>query len=112
MSILTKLNVNITKMLLFVSEFLKYSEHTRPDKLGQIQSPGFPDKPYPSNTFIQWQLRADPNHVIKLKFDTMNLEENCKNDFVKIYDSLVAIESRVMEEWVCTWPPLNAASSR
>lgn len=47
---------------------------------------------------IQWQLRADPNHVIKLDFDTMNLEDDCKNDFVKIYDSLVAIESRVMEE--------------
>eukprot|EP00064_Thunnus_orientalis_P010536 superscaffoldBa00001439_g10562 len=81
------------------SRFLKYSEHTRPSQLGQIESPGFPNEPYPSNTFIQWQLRADPNYVIKLDFDTMNLEENCKNDFVKIYDSLVAIESRVMEDF-------------
>uniref|UniRef100_A0A665V929 Suppressor of tumorigenicity 14 protein homolog n=1 Tax=Echeneis naucrates TaxID=173247 RepID=A0A665V929_ECHNA len=70
-----------------------------------IQSPGFPNSPYPSNTFIQWQLRADPNHVIKLDFDTMNLEENCKNDFVKIYDSLVAIESRVMEEMCGYYSP-------
>ncbi|XP_044211137.1 ST14 transmembrane serine protease matriptase a [Thunnus albacares] len=97
------------------SRFLKYSEHTRPSQLGQIESPGFPNEPYPPNTFIQWQLRADPNYVIKLDFDTMNLEENCKNDFVKIYDSLVAIESRVMEE-MCGYyspsEPLTFLSSR
>ncbi|KAI3354045.1 hypothetical protein L3Q82_018600 [Scortum barcoo] len=80
------------------SDSFKFSEHARTDHIGQIQSPGFPDSPYPSNTFLQWELRADPNHVIKLEFDTMNLEANCKNDFVKIYDSLVAIERRIMEE--------------
>lgn len=86
------------KVVVSVSDFFRFSEHTRANHIGQIQSPGFPDRPYPDNTFLQWQLRADPNYVIKLEFDTMNLEENCKNDFVKIYDSLVAIESRVMEE--------------
>lgn len=80
------------------SQFLKFSEHTRSNYIGRIESPGFPDRPYPPNTFIQWQLRADPGYLVRLEFDTMNLEENCKNDFVKIYDSLVAIESRVLEE--------------
>ncbi|XP_053728811.1 ST14 transmembrane serine protease matriptase a [Synchiropus splendidus] len=80
------------------SRFFRYSEHTRINHLGQIQSPGFPNRPYPPNTFIQWQIRADPNSVIKLDFDTMNLEEDCRNDFVKIYDSLVAIERRVVQE--------------
>uniref|UniRef100_UPI0037E82D2F ST14 transmembrane serine protease matriptase a n=1 Tax=Semicossyphus pulcher TaxID=241346 RepID=UPI0037E82D2F len=78
--------------------FFNFAEHARSNEVGQIQSPGFPDRPYPSNTFIQWRLRADHNYVIKLDFDTMNLEEDCKNDFVKIYDSLVAIESLVMVE--------------
>ncbi|KAK1899919.1 Suppressor of tumorigenicity 14 protein like [Dissostichus eleginoides] len=87
------------------SRFFKYAEHTKSNQVGQIQSPGFPNSPYPPNTFIQWQLRADPNYVIKLEFDTMNLEENCKNDFVKIYDSLVAIESRVMEEMCGYYSP-------
>ncbi|KAF3847415.1 hypothetical protein F7725_020443 [Dissostichus mawsoni] len=87
------------------SGFFKYAEHTKSNQVGQIQSPGFPNSPYPPNTFIQWQLRADPNYVIKLEFDTMNLEENCKNDFVKIYDSLVAIESRVMEEMCGYYSP-------
>ncbi|XP_075956494.1 ST14 transmembrane serine protease matriptase a [Anarhichas minor] len=77
---------------------LKFTEHTKTNHVGQIQSPGFPDSPYPPNTFIQWQLRADPNYVIKLEFDTMNLEENCTNDFLKIYDSLTVIESSVMDE--------------
>uniref|UniRef100_A0A8C6SF11 Suppression of tumorigenicity 14a n=1 Tax=Neogobius melanostomus TaxID=47308 RepID=A0A8C6SF11_9GOBI len=61
--------------------------------IGKIQSPDFPNKPYTPNTFIQWQLRADPGYRIQLDFDT-----NCKNDFVKIYDSLIAIESRILEE--------------
>ncbi|KAG7479094.1 suppressor of tumorigenicity 14 protein [Solea senegalensis] len=87
------------------SRFLKFSEHTRSNYIGQIQSPGFPNSPYSSNTFIQWQLRADPNYVIKLDFDTMNLEDDCRNDFVKIYDSLVAIESRVMEEMCGYYSP-------
>lgn len=86
------------KVIVSVSDFLKFTEHTRSNFIGQIQSPGFPNRPYSPNTFMQWQLRADPSYVVKLDFDTMNLEENCKNDFVKIYDSLAAIESRVMEE--------------
>ena len=41
--------------------------------------------------------------MVKLDFDTFNLEaeeadKTCKKDFIKIYDSLVAIESRAMEE--------------
>ncbi|XP_040033543.2 ST14 transmembrane serine protease matriptase a [Gasterosteus aculeatus] len=80
------------------SRYMQFSMHTKPNEIGQIQSPGFPNSAYPPNTFIQWQLRADPKHIIKLDFDTMNLEEDCSNDFIKIYDSLVAIESSVMEE--------------
>lgn len=87
------------------SSFFSFSEHTRTNHIGQIQSLGFPNKPYPPNTFIQWRLRADPDYVIKLEFDTMNLEEMCKNDFVKIYDSLVAIETRVMEEMCGYYSP-------
>ncbi|XP_031429607.1 ST14 transmembrane serine protease matriptase a [Clupea harengus] len=75
-----------------------YYQHTRSNHIGIVESPGFPNYPYPPNNLVQWQLRADKGNVIKLDFDTFNLEENCKNDFVKIYDSLVAIESRVMEE--------------
>uniref|UniRef100_A0AAV2J5B7 Suppressor of tumorigenicity 14 protein homolog n=1 Tax=Knipowitschia caucasica TaxID=637954 RepID=A0AAV2J5B7_KNICA len=87
-----------TRLLSTALKQLRFTEHTRTNFIGTIQSPGFPDSPYSPNTFIQWQLRADPGYVIQLDFDTMNLEENCKNDFVKIYDSLVAIESRVLEE--------------
>ncbi|XP_034557725.1 suppression of tumorigenicity 14a [Notolabrus celidotus] len=85
--------------------FFNFVEHAKANEIGRIQSPGFPDRPYPSNTFMQWRLRADPGYVIKLDFDTMNLEEDCKNDFVKIYDSLVAIESRVMEEMCGYYSP-------
>uniref|UniRef100_A0A7N5ZPK6 Suppressor of tumorigenicity 14 protein homolog n=1 Tax=Anabas testudineus TaxID=64144 RepID=A0A7N5ZPK6_ANATE len=80
------------------SDILNFSKHAKANKVGQIESPGFPDRPYPSDTFMQWQLRADVNNVIQLEFDTLNLEDNCANDFIKIYDSLVAIEGRAIQE--------------
>uniref|UniRef100_H3DFT8 Suppressor of tumorigenicity 14 protein homolog n=1 Tax=Tetraodon nigroviridis TaxID=99883 RepID=H3DFT8_TETNG len=80
------------------SRSLQFSEHAKPNYIGQIQSPGFPNHPYSPNTLVQWRLRADPDYVIQLKFDTINLENNCTNDFIRIYDSLVSIESRIMDE--------------
>ncbi|XP_030622033.1 ST14 transmembrane serine protease matriptase a [Chanos chanos] len=75
-----------------------FAQHTRSNHIGTIESPGFPDYPYPSNTLIQWQLRADAGYRIKLDFDTFNLEENCQNDYVRVYDSLVAVDSKLMAE--------------
>ncbi|XP_068601317.1 ST14 transmembrane serine protease matriptase a [Brachionichthys hirsutus] len=87
------------------TRFLSFDIHTKSNQKQQMQSPGFPDRPYGPSTFIQWTLRADRDFVIKLEFDTMNLEENCKNDFVKIYDSLVAIEDLAMEEMCGYYSP-------
>uniref|UniRef100_A0A8C1PQU6 Suppression of tumorigenicity 14a n=1 Tax=Cyprinus carpio TaxID=7962 RepID=A0A8C1PQU6_CYPCA len=72
-----------------------------------ITSPGFPDKPYAPDSFVQWQLRGDPGHVLKLSFDTFNLEENCSNDFVRVYDSLVAVDKHLMEEECGFYSPSN-----
>lgn len=64
----------------------------------QIQSPGFPNSPYPPSSFMQWELRGEANHIMKLTFETVNLEEDCMKDFIKVYDSLVTIERRLLEE--------------
>ncbi|XP_030236206.1 ST14 transmembrane serine protease matriptase a [Gadus morhua] len=82
---------------------VQFAQHAKDNRIGTIESPGFPNAPYPPNTLVQWELRADLGHVVKLDFDTFNLEaeeadKTCKKDFIKIYDSLVAIESRAMEE--------------
>ena len=70
--------------------------HTR--KSGTLRSPGFPDSPYAPNTYLEWKLRAEPGHRVKLDFDTFMLEEDCQQDFIKIYDSLAPIEHRVLTE--------------
>ncbi|XP_066541688.1 ST14 transmembrane serine protease matriptase a [Hoplias malabaricus] len=82
------------------SSVQRFTARTRPNQAVLVKSPGFPDYPYPPNTLVQWQLRADPNNVIKLDFSTFYLEnaQDCKNDFVKVYDSLAALESRMMAE--------------
>lgn len=72
-------------------------------KEGQIESSGFPDSPYPPNMSQKWQLRADRGHRVRLDFHTLNLEDDCQKDFIKIYDSLVPIEPRILTEQ-CGYP--------
>ncbi|XP_007552393.1 ST14 transmembrane serine protease matriptase a [Poecilia formosa] len=81
----------------YISE-TKSRIHTKPNEIVRIETTGFPAKSYKPNTFTQWELRGDEGSIIKLEFDAMYLEENCSNDFVKIYDSLVPIENRALEE--------------
>ncbi|KAK2850911.1 hypothetical protein Q5P01_007187 [Channa striata] len=70
---------------------------------GVVQSPGFPDAPYPPNTYLQWSLRADAGHRVRLDFHTLILEDDCQQDFIKIYDSLAPIEQRTLTEQ-CGYP--------
>ncbi|KAK2898169.1 ST14 transmembrane serine protease matriptase b isoform X1 [Channa argus] len=70
---------------------------------GMVQSPGFPDSPYPPNSYLQWRLRADPGHRVRLDFHTLILEDDCQQDFIKIYDSLAPIEQRTLTEQ-CGYP--------
>ncbi|XP_036380683.1 ST14 transmembrane serine protease matriptase b [Megalops cyprinoides] len=76
----------------------RYSYHTHKDRTDILESPGFPDNPYPPNLYVEWELRADVGNRIKLEFVNFNLENDCGKDFMKVYDSLVAIEQRVMAE--------------
>ncbi|XP_076850291.1 ST14 transmembrane serine protease matriptase a [Brachyhypopomus gauderio] len=81
--------------------FLKPSIRRLSLRLNQpilIESPGFPNYPYPANTVVQWQVRADPGSIISLNFTTFSLEASCHKDSVKVYDSLAAIESRILAE--------------
>ncbi|KAG8003048.1 Suppressor of tumorigenicity 14 protein-like protein, partial [Nibea albiflora] len=70
---------------------------------GLVQSPGFPDSSYPPNIYLQWRLRADPGHRVQLDFHTLILEDDCQQDFIKLYDSLAPIEHRVLAEQ-CGYP--------
>lgn len=68
-----------------------------------LLSPGFPHSSYPANVYLQWRLRADPGHRVRLNFHTLILEDDCQQDFIKIYDSLVATEQRALTEQ-CGYP--------
>lgn len=77
---------------------IKDAKHTRGFSQETIKSPGFPDSPYPANTLAQWELRGDPDYVLKLTFDSFKLEPNCANDFVRVYDSLVPMDKHLIAE--------------
>ncbi|XP_069572721.1 ST14 transmembrane serine protease matriptase b [Brachyistius frenatus] len=78
-----------------------FNVHVR--EAGLVQSPGFPDSSYPPNVYLQWRLRADPGHRVQLDFHTLILEDDCQQDFIKIYDSLAPIEHRALTEQ-CGYP--------
>uniref|UniRef100_A0A665VJP1 Suppressor of tumorigenicity 14 protein homolog n=1 Tax=Echeneis naucrates TaxID=173247 RepID=A0A665VJP1_ECHNA len=80
------------------------------NKAGTFDSPGFPDSTYPPNVYLQWRLRADPRHRVQLDFHTLILEDDCQQDFIKIYDSLVPIEHRALTEQ-CGYPHKNLKST-
>ncbi|XP_076836296.1 ST14 transmembrane serine protease matriptase b [Brachyhypopomus gauderio] len=74
------------------------TNHCHVGKTGTIQSIGYPFFPYPPNIYTEWQLRADPGYRIRLEFTVLNMENDCHNDFIKVYDSLVPIEKQVLTE--------------
>ncbi|KAM9350770.1 suppressor of tumorigenicity 14 protein homolog [Symphorus nematophorus] len=82
---------------------VKKSFNIHVSKPGVVQSPGFPDSSYPPNVYLQWRLRADPGHRVQLDFHTLILEDDCQQDFIKIYDSLAPIEHQVLTEQ-CGYP--------
>ncbi|XP_035769249.1 suppressor of tumorigenicity 14 protein-like [Neolamprologus brichardi] len=65
---------------------------------GFVHSPGFPDYFYPPNLNLQWRLRADRGHRVRLSFHSLILEDDCQHDFIKAYDSLAPLEKRALTE--------------
>ncbi|XP_007894202.1 suppressor of tumorigenicity 14 protein homolog [Callorhinchus milii] len=82
-----------------------FSLHAAPGKNGTFTSPGFPNSPYPPNSRCQWAIRADPDYILELTFITFNLENECSNDFVSVYDSLSPIKNREITELCGTYSP-------
>ncbi|XP_040182163.1 suppressor of tumorigenicity 14 protein [Rana temporaria] len=81
--------------------------HATPGSVTKFSSPGFPDASYPPNSRCQWELRADAGHMILLHFKTFKME-SCKvsnGDYVSIYDSLTAVEPRIMTKLCGSYPP-------
>uniref|UniRef100_A0A672HVJ3 Suppressor of tumorigenicity 14 protein homolog n=1 Tax=Salarias fasciatus TaxID=181472 RepID=A0A672HVJ3_SALFA len=96
-----KLLFKIKKLLLVLPEKEIFDVHV--SAVDQVESPGFPDSSYSPNAYLQWRLRADPGHRVRLDFHTLILEDDCQQDFIKLYDSLAPIEHRALTEQ-CGYP--------
>lgn len=81
----------------------KESFNIHVNEVDLVQSPGFPDSTYSPNAYLQWRLRADPGHRVRLDFHTLILEDDCQQDFIKVYDSLAPIELHALSEQ-CGFP--------
>uniref|UniRef100_A0A671TSG2 ST14 transmembrane serine protease matriptase n=1 Tax=Sparus aurata TaxID=8175 RepID=A0A671TSG2_SPAAU len=63
-----------------------------------FSSPGYP-RGYPPRSRCQWQIRAEENNVISVKFLFFHIEDDCSDDFVAIYDSLSPDDSQAITEY-------------
>ncbi|KAM4015887.1 suppressor of tumorigenicity 14 protein [Anomaloglossus baeobatrachus] len=84
-----------------------YFLHSSPGVETQFTTPGFPNFPYRPNSRCQWALRADAGHMILLHFKTFKMEacKPNKGDVVTVYDSLTAMEPRVLVKLCGSYPP-------
>ena len=62
--------------------------------VGSFSSPGHP-KNYPHGVACDWYITVEPGMVIRLTFNTFNLErsENCQYDYVEIFDNSTSTET-------------------
>uniref|UniRef100_A0A8C6SHQ7 Zmp:0000001114 n=1 Tax=Neogobius melanostomus TaxID=47308 RepID=A0A8C6SHQ7_9GOBI len=72
----------------------------------EFTSPGYPTA-YPAKSRCQWQIRAFESDVISVSFPFFNIEDDCKDDFVAIYDSLSPDDSQTITEKCGQRPPTN-----
>ncbi|XP_072547053.1 suppressor of tumorigenicity 14 protein homolog [Salminus brasiliensis] len=75
-------------------------------KAQSFQSPGFPDN-YPVPSRCQWQIRAPKDKAILVKFPKFNVEDDCSNNYVFIYNSLSADEAQAITQKCGQRPPTN-----
>ncbi|XP_008316134.1 suppressor of tumorigenicity 14 protein homolog [Cynoglossus semilaevis] len=103
LSVNTVISKAIDPRMMRNSLYVKKSFDVHVREAGILRSPGFPDTSYPPNVYLQWRLRADPEHRVHLDFHTLILEDDCQQDFIKLYDSLAPIEQRALTEQ-CGYP--------
>ncbi|XP_051521960.1 suppressor of tumorigenicity 14 protein homolog isoform X1 [Myxocyprinus asiaticus] len=72
----------------------------------EFTSPGHPNR-YPAHSRCQWQIRAPKGYAILVKFKTFHVEDDCANDYVAIYNSLIPDSSQAITKQCGLRPPTN-----
>lgn len=83
--------------------FYRLEADTNPQN---FSSPGYPTG-YPPKSRCQWQIRASEENVIIVNFLYFNIEDDCSDDFVYIYDSLSPDDSQAITKKCGQRPPSN-----
>ncbi|RVE62504.1 hypothetical protein OJAV_G00157920 [Oryzias javanicus] len=71
-----------------------------------FQSPGYPSG-YQAKTRCQWQIRASVENTVIVNFPDFDIEDDCTDDFVSIFDSLSPDYSQAITKQCGQRPPSN-----
>ncbi|XP_026227487.1 suppressor of tumorigenicity 14 protein homolog isoform X1 [Anabas testudineus] len=72
----------------------------------KFTSPGYPTG-YPITSRCQWQIRTSEKKSIVVNFPFFNIEDDCANNFVFIYDSLSPDDQQAITQKCGQRPPSN-----
>nr|XP_040022216.1 suppressor of tumorigenicity 14 protein homolog isoform X1 [Gasterosteus aculeatus aculeatus] len=75
-------------------------------KTNTFLSPGYPEG-YPPWSRCQWQIRASEDQAVFVSFPFFDIEDDCANDFVAIFDSLSPDDSQAITAKCGKRPPSN-----
>ncbi|XP_037532311.1 suppressor of tumorigenicity 14 protein [Nematolebias whitei] len=76
------------------------------EEVQKFSSVGYP-KGYPSGSRCQWQIRASEENAISVSFPSFDIEDDCSNDFVAVFDSLSPDQSQTITKQCGQRPPSN-----
>ncbi|XP_026184365.1 procollagen C-endopeptidase enhancer a [Mastacembelus armatus] len=80
---------------------------------GEIKTPNWPDKKYPSGTSCSWLITVEPDMVIQVKFDKFVLEADtyCRFDYVAFFNGGEKDDSRLIGKYCGDQAPLPIITS-
>uniref|UniRef100_A0A7N6BC91 Zmp:0000001114 n=1 Tax=Anabas testudineus TaxID=64144 RepID=A0A7N6BC91_ANATE len=92
-------------MLLFPVDCFYFLE-AEEENTKKFTSPGYPTG-YPITSRCQWQIRTSEKKSIVVNFPFFNIEDDCANNFVFIYDSLSPDDQQAITQKCGQRPPSN-----
>ena len=60
--------------------------HADKDEQLIVSHEQYNSEPYPANASCTWHLAAKDGYVVKIKFETFQLDNDCSSDFLRITD--------------------------
>uniref|UniRef100_A0A3Q2NXA3 Procollagen C-endopeptidase enhancer b n=1 Tax=Fundulus heteroclitus TaxID=8078 RepID=A0A3Q2NXA3_FUNHE len=80
---------------------------------GSVKTPNWPNSNYPAGISCSWHITVEPNNVIEVKFEKLDLESDlyCRYDYVALFNGGESDDSRRIGKFCGDRPPGNIVTN-